>query len=239
MKKFFVKIMCAMSFICTTNLYAMEESEFSSLELRNGSKFPVKVTVYYRIQGVKDECQSSHDPVSIDLAPSTDGIQDQKKIPNPKRFGLVTVEVDGGIKFHNVVDLISNIAVGSNGTVFHSYNPCGSLNANVAPEWLFKSVTCKKFDLRGHAYTLSTKWGNLTEEQKKSPFASINDFPSCLCSIDTTPTMITPFPFCLKPEMKNAILAKYRENHPELNVSRDEILKLEAELKEKGLPFIH
>lgn len=227
-----------MSFICASNAYAME-SEFSDLHLQNGSKFPAKVTVYYSIQGVKDECLSSHDPVSIDLAPSTDDIQDQKKIPNPKRFGLVSVEVDGGIKFHQVVDLISLISVSSNNTVFHSYNHYSSPTASVAPEWLFKSVTCKKFNLRGYAYNLSEKWQNLTEEQKKSPFVYINDFPSCLCSIDKTPEMITPFPLCIRPEMKNSILEKYKNLHPEINFSSEEISKLEAEFKEKGLPFIH
>lgn len=241
MKNYFVKTVWAISLICTTSVYAMED--FSNLEVRNGSKLPVKITVHYNIPGV--DTQSSHQPVTIDLAPiNADGVQDNKIIPNPKRYGLVIGEVEGGIKCYNVVDLKSEIIFSSSCSFLHyfsnsseNYDHPESPNFKVVPEWLCKSMSFKKFDLKGYAYNLTTKWNNLTEEQKKSPFS--HDIPSCLHGLDTTPTMATPFPLCIKPTMKTAILNKYIEIHPEIKVTEQEITKLEGELKQKGIPFIH
>ncbi|MGV8948449.1 MAG: hypothetical protein ACOH2E_03675 [Candidatus Paracaedibacter sp.] len=213
------------------------KSDFSSLELRNGSKLPATVTIYYNIQGLNEGVPSSFEPAIVNLAPiSTDGVQDKKLIVNPKRYGLVSIEVDGGVKFHNVVDLISAITVASNGSIFHSFNYDSSPTANVAPEWLFKSLTFKKFDLRGYAYNLSRKWDGLTEEQRKSPFTY--DIPSCLHAISIEPEITTPFSLCFKSEMKHFAIEKYTSIHPEIKVTEEEIQKAEADLISKGIPLI-
>jgi hypothetical protein len=238
MRKLPFKIFYFLSFICINNVSAMDsKSDFSSLELRNGYKLPATVTIYYNIQGVNEGVISSSEPVIVNLAPiSTDGTQDKKRIANPKRYGLVSIEVDGGVKFHNVVDLISEITVGSNGTVFHSFNHDFSPTANIAPDWLFNSLTFKKFDLRGYASKLLTKWNNLSEDQKLSPLS--HDIPSCLHSIDVTPEISTPFPLCFKQEMRHPALEKYTLTHPEINVTEKEVSELEQELIGKGIPLI-
>lgn len=230
--------MSVMSLICIHNISAVEsQSQFPGLEFRNGSKFPATITIHYNIQGIKDEATSSLSPLSVTLAPmATDGAQTKTIIPNPKRYGLVTVEFDGGIKFYNVIDLISEICVGSTGKVFHSFASYHSLTANKAPNWLIQSLTFKKFDLRGYSYNLTRKWDGLSAEQKSSPF--VHDIPSCLHAVPTTPEMTTPFPFCLTESMKQEILADYTKSHPEINVSDDEILTLEKDLIAKGIPLI-
>lgn len=238
MKKLAFKILYFLSFICINNVSAMDsKSDFSNLELRNGSKLPATVTIYYNVQGLNEGFSSSFEPVIVDLAPiSTDGAQDKKLIANPKRYGLVSIEIDGGIKFHNVVDLISAITVSSNGSVFHSFNYDSSPTANIAPDWLFKSCTFKKFDLRGYVYNLSRKWDNLTEEQRKSPFN--HDIPSCLHAISVEPEITTSFPLCLKQEMKFPAIERYTTTHPEIKVTEEEIKKAEEDLISKGIPLI-
>jgi hypothetical protein len=163
-------------------------------------------------------------------------VQSKRRIPNPKRYGLMSIEVDEGIKFYNVVDLMSEVVIGSNGNVIHFFN---NTTDEIIPEWLYKSLTFKKFDLRSYADDLLNKWNNLNEDQKQTPYIYIKDFPSCLHGVNASPEIVTPFPFCLKPNMKIRALNKYKELHPEIMFSDDEILALEAVLKEKGLPFIH
>lgn len=226
MRKFIIKTIYVVSFIFLHNIYAMEiQPEFSALELRNESKFPATVTISYNMQGIQEEV-SSLGPVSVTLAPiSADGVQDKQIIPNPKRFDLVSVEVDGGIKFHNGVDLISAITVDSNGTVSHRFNAYTSSTTNDAPEWLLKSLTFKKIDLCGYVEELLKRSKNPRKEQKDSRY--LGNVPTIHVA---TPEIITPFPLCLRDEVKGILRRNYIRAHPETDFSEHEIAICEGTL---------
>ena len=234
MKKSLFAIMCAISFICTNNIYAMK---FSDLEVRNASKSPAKITVYYDFpDGPKTT--ESFKPVSFVLEPvKSDGTQDKKTIINPKRFGFMTVAVEDSLRFSQPIDLISEVIIGSNGTIVLDHKDKPSTTDNIELDWLWKTVNVSKFDLAAYGNELTVKWASLTEEQKKVPYS--HDIPSCLHDLDTTPEVTTSLPFCLSPALKRTFLQEYRAKHPEIEVSEAEVRKLEEDLGKKGLPLCH
>jgi hypothetical protein len=99
-------------------------------------------------------------------------------------------------------------------------------------------LTFKKFDLDAYGKDLLKKWKNLNDEQKKSPYLYDIAIPSCMQVIDKSPTITTPFPLCLSPNMANAALEKYTTTHPEIKVTEEEIKKAEAELISKKIPLL-
>lgn len=235
----FIKIMFLMSFICSTYTHATETTTaVSELELRNGSSKSATFRVFFNIPGIDKGIQMPIDPICITLDPSKDGTQAKYKCPISERYGLVSIEIDGACNFYQVVDLRSVISVGLKYNIYFDINPSQLTTEEDLPEWLFKSLTFKRFDLTTYVRTLKTNWSKFKNTSLDSQdIARILDLPSCLHGVGRFPEISTPFPYCLNTRMKEAAVTKYIKSHPEIVVSEEEIRNAEKELKTAGLPI--
>ncbi|MBM3633252.1 MAG: hypothetical protein FJX03_06075 [Alphaproteobacteria bacterium] len=237
-----IRAMVFISLVSTNYAYGTQENPNSSnLEMRNGYTSPATFRIFPNIPGIDEGPLAPMDTICITLEAAKDGVQTRQIHSFPKRYGLVNIEIAGGNKFYGVVDLRSLITIGSSGTVFSDLNlPPSAMNDSL-PEWLYRSMSFKRFSLADYVRTLKNNWASLSEDDKKNPgMMRILDMPSCLHGINLEPEISTPFPHCLNSQIKSVALQKYKNSHPEVSISEDEIKKAEQDLKKAGLPiYIH
>lgn len=237
-----VRAMMFIALIGTNYVHATQEDSYSSkLELRNGYSSPATVRVFATIQGINEGPYPPIENLCVTLNAAKDGVQTTQIQVFPKRYGLVSVEMEGGCKFHDVVDLRSLITIGYKGDIFISLDlPPGTLNEPL-PDWLYNSITFKKFNLISYTRKLKERWETLSPENKKIPgIERILDIPSCLHGVGYLPEISTPFPHCLNQQHRYAAIERYKHSHPEIIPSEGEIKKAEQELKTAGVPiFTH
>lgn len=113
------------------------------------------------------------------------------------------------------------------------------------PQWLYKSLTVKRYDLASYGDELKTRWKdflktNPTEEEMIFPYTHMEgNFPSCLHDgmNKFEPDVATPFPYCLRENMKIQAIREYAFDHPEVVIMSGDISKLECELEKEGVQF--
>lgn len=228
-----------LSLICTDYAHATQETPYASnLELINKYTSQAIIRVYPNIPGIDEGPQAHMDTICITLEAEKDGVETRQVHSFPKRYGLVNIEIGGGCKFYGVADLRSVITIRSSGTVSSNlYLPQSAMNDSL-PDWLYHSITFKRFSLADYVLVLKCKWERLSEGDKKLPGMMRRlDMPTSLHEIALEPEISTPFPYCLNSKVQAVALQRYKNSHPQFSISEDEINKAEQELIDAGIPY--